>query len=253
MRRLITGFDKTPASMDVSRSFRVWSLVAVAALVPFTSVMADEPARTDAQVPAAGALVHSEAAMIPACFEGLQLSSEQQTKVREIIATHDAKIAKVWKHFGKQYQETIAVESLLLAAIEDNLSDEQRSELRAQRRQVAMDEKANQEKKGQPNKATTEKPESAVKEASGAGGVTLSAEQQAAADKLQEKYLTRLRSLNRDIQGLHTRLLSLEADKLVEMEKTLTPEQLKQLREVRKNAPADSKITANRTAPVKSE
>jgi hypothetical protein len=63
--------------------------------------------------------------------------------------------------------------------------------------------------------------------------ISLTPEQEAAADQIQEKYVGRLRSLNRDIQGIHTRLVSLEADKIVELEKLLTPEQLAQLREAR--------------------
>ena len=72
--------------------------------------------------------------------------------------------------------------------------------------------------------------------------MSLTPEQEVAADKVQEKYRTQLRSLNRDIQGLHTRLVSLEADKLVEIEKVLTKEQLTQLRTSRQNAPAAPKV-----------
>ena len=81
----------------------------------------------------------------------------------------------------------------------------------------------------------------------------LTPEQEAAADAIQEKYLSRLRSLNRGIQGLHNRLVSLEADKFVEIEKVLTKDQLKQLCEIRQSAPpttpgeAASKRDAART------
>lgn len=241
MRHLITGFCN------------VLCLSAVACVWTLAPAMAKEPASSDALPTSERSSAHAEQAMIPACLEGLQLSGQQQGKIREVVALHDAKLTKVWEHFRNQYRETIGVESSLLAAIEDNLSDAQRMELRSQRRKIAMDEKAMQEKNGQLNQATTTKPESAVEEASAAGGVSLTTEQQATADKLQEKYLTRLRSLNRDIQGLHTRLVSLEADKLVEIEKVLTPEQLKQLREVRKNAPLAGKISAKGNTPVKSE
>ena len=61
----------------------------------------------------------------------------------------------------------------------------------------------------------------------------------------------RLRSLNRDIQGLHTRLVSLEADKLVEIEKVLTKDQLAQLREHRQSAPAVPKVAAAGTSKSK--
>ena len=85
-------------------------------------------------------------------------------------------------------------------------------------------------------------------------GVSLTPEEEAAADKVQEKYFSHLRSLNRDIEGLHTRLVSLEADKLVEIEKVLTKDQLKQLREIRQTPPpAILKAEANRSAAMKKE
>jgi hypothetical protein len=84
--------------------------------------------------------------------------------------------------------------------------------------------------------------------------VSLTPEQEAAADKIQERYLGRLRSLNRDIQGLHTRLVSLEADKFVQIEKVLTKDQLKQLREIRQNAPPSvMNAAANTNVATKTE
>src|SRR6185436_15815391 len=103
-----------------------------------------------------------------------------------------------------------------------------------------------------PNQATA-KPASAVEEEIAIVGLSLTAEQELAADKLQEKYLSHLRSLNRDIQGLHTRLVSLEADKLVELENILTKDQILQLREFRQNAPVAPKVAAARTAPAKTK
>jgi preprotein translocase subunit Sec63 len=51
--------------------------------------------------------------------------------------------------------------------------------------------------------------------------------------------------MNRDIEGLHARLLSLSASKMVEIEKVLTKEQLKDLRAQRQNAP-EAKLVSNR-------
>ncbi|HUG93415.1 MAG TPA: hypothetical protein VML55_21430, partial [Planctomycetaceae bacterium] len=99
----------------------------------------------------------------------------------------------------------------------------------------------------------TSPPASAVEEELAIVGVALTAEQEAAADTLQEKYLSQLRSLNRDIQGLHMQLVSLEADKLVEIENVLTKEQLVQLREIRQNAPAALTATTSRTGPFQSD
>jgi len=75
-------------------------------------------------------------------------------------------------------------------------------------------------------------------------GIVLTPEQEDAADKVHEKYSAHLRSLNRDIQGIHNRLVSLEADKFVELEKLLTKEQLSELREHRQSVAAARKITA---------
>jgi len=129
----------------------------------------------------------------------------------------------------------------LLAAIEDNLTEPQRTQVHAQRRKVAHAEKALEGTNSKPNQATA-KPADAAEQAT--AGISLTSEQEAAADQIHQKYAGQLRSLNRDIQGLHTRLVSLEADKLVEIEKTLTKEQLVQLREGRLNVPAGTKVTS---------
>jgi hypothetical protein len=59
--------------------------------------------------------------------------------------------------------------------------------------------------------------------------------------------------MNRDIQGLHNQLVSLEADKLVEIEKILTKDQLAQLREFRQAAPAQPKAAVSILESRKSE
>ena len=97
----------------------------------------------------------------------------------------------------------------------------------------------------------TDKPESAVDEQLAIVGVSLTPEQESAADRIQEQYLSQLRMLNRGIDGFHTRLVSLEADKFVEIEKILTEEQLKQLREIRQSAPIAIADKATRKISVK--
>ena len=195
----------------------------------------------------------SEKVAIPECLEKLNLSQQQQDQVKEIVRDYDADIATVWVQFSVRYRDTIRTETMLLAAIEDNLTDAQRTQLRDQRRKVAQHEKSLAGTNSKSNQATTP-PASAVEESNAIVGVSLTADEEAAADKVQEKYLSRLRSLNRDILGLHTRLVSLEADKLVEIEKVLTKDQLKQLRELRQNAPAAVlKAAANRSAATKTE
>src|SRR6185295_9948343 len=83
-----------------------------------------------------------EHAAIPECLEKLKLSPAQQDQVREIVRDYDADIAAVWSQFSVRYCNTIKTEVLLLAAIEDNLTDAQRTQVRDQRRKVAKHEKS---------------------------------------------------------------------------------------------------------------
>jgi len=162
----------------------------------------------------------------------------------------------VWKQFSERYMQTINMESSLLAAIEDNLTEAQRKQVRDQRRKMAQhekviastDTKVNQAKV-KDNEETT-KPTNAAEEGLATVEASVTDEQEAAADKVKEKYRGQLRSLNLDIQGLHPRLVSLEADKLVEIEKVLTKEQLAQLRTSRQNSPVAQKMAVGRTSPA---
>jgi hypothetical protein len=233
-------------------NFRMYSMSAiawaVAGVLTLGSAFALEPADADVKPRPQEA---SDDVALPACLEELALSQPQEDQIKQIIREYDADLALVWKQFGACYLDTIRTEALLLAAIEDNLTEPQRKQVRDQRRKTARHQKSLEGKAVKPDQAT-ETPASAVEEEIAIVGVSLTAEQEAAADKLQEKYLGRLRSLNRDIQGLHLRLVSLEADKFVEIENVLTKDQLVQLREIRQNAPMQQKVSAKRTSPVKS-
>ncbi len=264
---------------------RVSSLLTVAGVLAVAPAFAKDPAATEvkptnkapairaqAQPAAKGTEVRpnnkglttpdhapSATAAIPECLEKLNLSPQQQDQIKEIVRNYDGSIGVVWKQFSDRYMQAICLETSLMAAIEDNLTDSQRQQVREQRRKTAQHEKlvaatstkVNQAKV-EPNEETT-KPANAAEEGIAAAGVSLTDEQEAAADKVQEKYHSQLRSMNRDIQGLHTRLVSLEADKLTEIEKVLTKEQLAQLRLNRQNAPAAAKVAISRTEPAKSE
>jgi hypothetical protein len=229
--------------------------LAVAGALALASASAKEPAEAEfkANNQAARANTQSEQVGIPECLEKLNLSQLQQDQVKEIVRDYDADIASVWNQFGVRYRDTIRMETLLLTAIEDNLTEAQRTQVRGQRRKVAQHEKSLAATNNKPNRATTV-PASAVEESMAIVGVSLTPEQEASADKVQERYVSRLRSLNRDIQGLHTRLVSLEADKLVEIEKLLTKDQLEQLREIRQSAPpAVLKAESNKSATTKTK
>lgn len=267
MRHTMTG-SRNVQSNGVAGRHR-FTLKGVSALLAVTGVMAlapafaKDPAAADVKPagkgPAIHAKAHADSVAIPECLEKLKLTAEQQVQVKEIVTNYDRSIGVVWTQFSDRYMQAICLETSLLAAIEDNLTESQRQQVRDQRRKTAQHEKliaatntkVNQAKV-EPNEETT-KPADSAEEAIAAAGVTLTDAQEAAADKVQEKYHSQQRSINRDIQGLHTRLVSLEADKLAEIEKVLTKDQLAQLRASRQNAPAAAKVTASRTESTKSE
>lgn len=229
----------------ISLSTISWAVASVLIVAP---TFGQVPAETSRQPRPQAANSDVE---VPACLAQLSLTSQQQDRIREIVRDYDTDMLSVWKQFANRYQETIEAEALLLTAIEDNLTEAQRAQVREQRRKTAQHQKSVAGTDVKPNQAI-EKPASAIEEEIAIVGVSLTEEQEAAADKLQEKCLGRLRSLNRDVHGLHIRLVSLEADKLVEIENVLTKEQLQQLREIRQNTPIEQKITADRRTPAKS-
>jgi len=231
-----------------------WTVLAVAGVLSIGSALAQEgaAAAVKSTPPNSSAQAPSQQAALPTCLEKLNLTSQQQAQIQEITCDYEVDVASVWKQFSDRYLETIRTEAILLSAIEDNLTEPQRQQVRDQRRRVASHEKRLAGTRV-PAPPATPKPVSAVEEEITIMGVPLTPDQEAAADAVQEKYLSRLRSLNRAIEGLHNRLVSLEADKFVEIEKVLTKGQLKQLREIRQSAPpttpgeAASKSDAART------
>ncbi len=182
------------------------------------------------------ALSQPGSAAIPECLEKLKLSEKQSEQIKGIISNYDESMNMVAKQFGSRYLQTIELESQLLAAIEDNLTEPQREKVRSHRLKTAKYEKAVQATNTAPNQAA-DKPVNAVEEAHEGVGVTLTSEQEDAADKVEGKYRSQLRSMNRDIEGMHARMLSLSASKMVAIEKVLTKEQLTELRAHRKSAP----------------
>jgi hypothetical protein len=230
-------------------NYRMFSIGAMACAVAGAMTLAPTSAQERPDKVGLPAKAASASVAIPTCLASLTLTPKQQEQIKEIVRDYDADLASVWKQFGDRYLETIRTESSLLAAIEDNLTEPQRNQAREQRRKTAQHQKVLAGTDVKPNQATA-KPASAVEDEIAIAGIALTPEQEVAADKLQEKYLSHLRSLNRDIQGLHTRLVSLEADKLVELENVLTKEQLTQLREIRQNAPVAPKVATSRTTPT---
>jgi hypothetical protein len=210
----------------------IGGVLTVSAVLAQQVIRDAKPTAKDPSTPAAA----KDVAM-PGCLHAMQLTSEQQDQIREIVREYDADVDAVWKQFRHGYTQAIQAEALLLCAIEDNLTEAQRKQVRDQRRKVARHESSQAGTEG-PSLQPTDKPESAIEEELAIIGVTLTPEQELAADKIHGQYVSHLRALNRDIEGLHTRLVSLEADKLVAIEKVLTKDQLQQLRETRQQAPS---------------
>jgi hypothetical protein len=222
------------------RSFRrASSLLAVASVMAFAPAFAkdtdEKDEKSNGKKPAVKVPNHEQVA-IPQCLEKLKLSAPQEEQIKGIIGSYDESLRKVWEKFGDRYMQTIDLESQLLAAIEDNLTEPQRQQVRSQRLKTAKYEKAIEGTSTKPNQATAKSANAVDDEIAGVG-VTLTSEQEAAAEKVEEKYRSQLRSMNRDIEGMHARLLSLSASKMVEIEKVLTKEQLTELRTHRASAP----------------
>src|SRR5262245_830214 len=214
-------------------------LIAVGLLAIASSITAQNaPAQDNPAAPAPFAQPPASPSEVtlPFWLEKLNLSPEQQRQARTIIHDYDADVAAVWRKFSECYQQTVKIEAVLLTAIEDNLTDAQRKQARDVRRKTAQRDKS---------------PAAAVDE--GAVNFTLTPEQEAAADRVNGKYVSRLRTLSRDITGLHNRLVSLEADKIVEIEKILTKPQLQQLSEIRQSAPLPPAPVVNATGGATSK
>lgn len=240
----VIGRIRTAVSGPLLR--RAGLLVAAGVVCASSQVFAQEKTKPERKQDAETKTAHAATTtdvMIPECMEKLKLTEEQQTKAKAIIGSYDQKLDAVWKQFSVKYMATIRTECLLLAAVEDGMSEPQRTAVQAQRREVAHAEKALEGTNAKTNQST-EKPADAVEQAVAGTGITLSPEQETAAEKIQQNYSSHLRSLNRDVEGLHNRLVSLEADKLVELEKLLTKAQLAELRESRQTTIGAPKVTA---------
>jgi hypothetical protein len=201
---------------------------------------------------------------LPDCLRDLTLTSQQQGKIKEIVRQSNEEMAATWQMFSRAFMASVQTEALLSAAIEDHLSDSQRTQVRDLRRKTmqqhrvtlernenwqlqrasggtslnpngAIGERGNEQPQAQQRQITEEA--QAAQDDLTVFGVALTNEQIAAADQMQERYMTDLRRQNRDIASLHVQLVCLEAKKLEEIELLLTPDQLQQLREIRKNAP----------------
>ena len=190
---------------------------------------------------------------LPSCLTKLKLTDDQKSKAKEVVQKYDDKIDKVMKHFSHKYLETVETEAALLTSVEEILSEHQRENIRNERRKAAHSDndtdKADSTKTDEKSQATTindaksnKSPVIAeeIDEITFSNGVKLTVDQEVIADRITNRHMAHLRALHRRIHMIHNRLIALETDKLVELEKLLTKEQLSQLRQDRQAAADDA-------------
>ncbi|MDB5340239.1 MAG: hypothetical protein JWN70_5858 [Planctomycetaceae bacterium] len=231
---------------------KVTSLLAVAGVLALAPVFAKDPAAAEAKASGKQAAAGAEgqpAPAIPECLAKLKLTAEQQDQIKGIVGQTEMSSGKVWGQFGERYTQMIKLEASMLAAIEDHLTEPQLMQVRTHRQVTARGRKI------VVTRTTTAaaKPTTPAEKELAHDGITLTAQQAAASDKIQDQYQTNLETLHHEIQGLHARLLALEADKLVQIEKVLTKEQIIELKQHREMAPAALAVTSNETEPTKAE
>lgn len=252
MHGLMAGFRKLQKNGVVALrglTFRrASSVLAVAGVMALAAAIAKDSDEKDAKSNGKQSAVnspHDEAVAIPECLEKLKLSAEQQSQIKKIIESYNESLSTARHQFSHRYMQVIDLESQLLAAIEDNLTEPQRQQIRSHRQKTAKHENA-AEAKNTKSESTTAKLATEVDEDLADVGITLTSEQQTAAEKVEEKYRPQFRSMKHDIESLHARLLSLSACKMEDIEKVLTKDQLSELRTHRQSAPeAKMAVTKN--------
>lgn len=238
---------------SMTRFLKVTSLLSVAGVLALAPIFAKDPVTAEAKANGkkiAAAAEGQPAAAIPECLAKLDLTAEQQEQIKAVVGRTEMAASKVWTQFGERYTQMIKAEAAMLAAIEDHLTEPQLQQVRTHRHVTA-----HRGRKVVVTRTTTPaaKPATPEEKELAQDGITLNAQQAAASDKIQGQYQTNLETLHHEIQGLHARLLSLEADKIVEIEKILSKEQLAELKKHREMAPTALKLTSNETETAKEE
>lgn len=199
---------------------------------------------------------------LPECLRDLTLTPAQQVKIKAVVGKANEEMAATWQQFSQSFMASVQTEAMLASAIEDHLTDSQRNQVRDLRRRSMQQHRviferslngqrpagaadssqdsqipngSRQPNQPQANQDPVRQDKEVVQEDLTVFGVALTNEQIAAADKMQERYMSDLRTQNREIAALHLQLVCLEAQKIEEIELLLTPDQLQQLRESRQN------------------
>ena len=169
---------------------------------------------------------------LPDFLSNLNLTAEQKQKIKDICQQCDGDRETAWEQFEQSCREAIGIEASMLAAIEDHLTDEQRKHVRQHRQRITRShngaaKEANHDAKAN---AKASKNDNVIVEEITVIGVTLSPEQEDAAEGVRGSYFDRLRKLNAEMQELHGRLVAMETERLLKIEEVLTKEQRQQLR-----------------------
>jgi len=196
----------------------------------------------------------------PRILESLSLTQEQKDKIKDICQECSEHRKAAWKQFANHYHEAIAIEASMLASIEDNLSDSQRKHLREHRHRIAQahrhaakgksksnDNATRDNKKDSEDRNSDRNDNAAAIEELTIIGVTLSPDQEVAAEGVRETYYSRLRKLNREIETLHSRLVAMETDRLIKIEDVLTKEQRETLRKEHQKMSHSAKSASNKS------
>ncbi len=119
--------------------------MAVAGVLTIGSAFAQDPAATAAKPKDLNPSPQAQTGQValPTCLAELKLTPEQQTQIQKVVRDYDADVASVWKQFSDRYLETIRTEATLLSAIEDNLTETQRQQVRDQRCRLNNEEQEN--------------------------------------------------------------------------------------------------------------
>jgi len=208
---------------------------------------------------------------LPEEFDKLNLSAQQKDKIEGIIRDYDAKLQSAWEEFGERYQDAISLEATMLAAMEEHLSENQKSRVHEHRGKAAKGEAQNEDGNSRNANDPSKQPGQAAGAKTGAAnanpnqqkaanpaeeeiviiGISLSPEQQTEADKIHRTYFGRLRDIGQDLGRLHARLVALETEKIVKIEKELTKDQLAQLRKMDEQSQSGTATTEKEGATKK--
>lgn len=200
-------------------------------------------------------------------WANLNLTSEQQTQIRDIVKQHNEKLMSTWKEFNQVHGEAIQLEATMYAALEDQMNSSQKQKFREHRHSKHQKDKsarssADANRSGTSNKTTAQ---SASYDSSNKKTQTSDSEKDADQETAEvfvatmvimpvedavrrsgldndqmnkcsatcRKFHNRLSQAWTKIHKLHNELVRIEADKLDALQDVLTEEQIEKLKEQR--------------------